>query len=117
MRPPEPQSNLSLATLKTVTGATAPILGCGRLQLSVGAFNVPHDMWVAEVANKCILGLDFLEHHKCHVDLGEGILHVNHQQIPLQKPSKVIASRQVDLPPCLEVVVPTTAVDTLTSVR
>ncbi len=47
--------------LKTVTGATAPILGCGKLKIQVGAFETQHEMWVAEVADECILGLGFME--------------------------------------------------------
>ncbi len=104
--------------LRTVTGATAPILGCGRLKVQVGAFKAQHEIWVAEVADECILGLDFLERHRCHVDLGEGVLHVDHHQVPLQKPTtaefkacRVITRSNVDLPPCSEVIVPATAVD------
>ncbi len=46
--------------LKTVTGVTAPIFGCGKLKVQVGAFETQHEMWVADVADECILGLDFM---------------------------------------------------------
>ena len=78
--------------LRTVTGPTAPIRGRGELKLRIGGFETRHDMWVADVADQCILGLDFLESHGCQVDLGECVLQVGSQQVPLQKPSTLSAA-------------------------
>ena len=51
--------------LQTVTGKRAPIHGKGELQLRIGPLNLQHPMWVADIQDKCILGLHFLEHHDC----------------------------------------------------
>ena len=51
--------------LRTVTEETAPILGRTSVQLTVGSFQAKQEMWVAEIADECILGLDFLQQHDC----------------------------------------------------
>ena len=45
--------------LKTVTGETTAVRSRGRVNLHVGNFQTVHDVWVAEIKNECILGLDF----------------------------------------------------------
>ena len=44
---------------------------------------MPHEMWIADITDECILGLDFLEKHDCHVHLKEGVLIIGGQEIPL----------------------------------
>ena len=44
-----------------------------------------HLMWVADIQDECILGLDFLELHGCMVDFGDNVLHISGKEIPLQK--------------------------------
>ena len=63
--------------LRTVTGTS--------VQLTVGSFQDKQDMWVAKIADECILGLDFLQQHECRVDLKDGILHIGTEQVPLQQ--------------------------------
>ena len=72
--------------LHTVTGETAPIMGRTTVQLTVGTFQTKQKMWVAEIADECILGLDFLQQHNCQVDLKEGVLHIGNEEVPLQQP-------------------------------
>ena len=99
--------------LRTVTGETAPIQGRGRLQLTVGTYQTSHEMWVAEIADECILGLDFLQCHDCQVNLKEGVLHIGNEEVPLQKPSisepacyRCCAKTSVTIPPLSEIIVP-----------
>ena len=72
--------------LRTVTGETAPIMGRTTVQLTVGTFQTKQEMWVAEIADECILCLDFLQQHNCQVDLKEGVLHIGNEEVPLQQP-------------------------------
>ena len=46
--------------LRTVTGELAPMKGRGQMILTVGGRKMRHTVWVAEVQDACILGLDFL---------------------------------------------------------
>ena len=41
---------------------------------------------MAEIADECTLGLDFLQHYKCQVDMKEGVVHIGDKEVPLQKP-------------------------------
>ena len=75
------------SSLRTVTGATAPIQGRGEFPLEVDSFHVHQEMWVADITDECILGLDFLQQYDCQVDLGDGVLYISNKQIPLHKTS------------------------------
>ena len=69
----------------TVTGEKAPIQGKGDFHVRIGTQEAVHPMWVADIQDECILGLDFLELHGCMVDLGDNVLHIGGEVIPLQK--------------------------------
>ena len=72
--------------LRTVTGGTAPILGITTMPLTVGTFQAKQRMWVTDIADECILGLDFLQQHNCQVDLKKALLHIGNEEVPLQQP-------------------------------
>ena len=57
--------------LRTVTGERAPMVGKGQLKVTVGERTVTHDVWVADVEDPCILGLDILKALGCVIDLGK----------------------------------------------
>ena len=100
--------------LRTVTGEQAPIHGRGQLQLGIGSLVVPQELWVADIHDECILGLDFLQAHGCQVNLKEGSLIIGEEEVPLKKskatmePScyKAVLTEVVRLPPLAETVVP-----------
>ena len=71
--------------LRIVTGEVAPVRGHGELRMGVGGLIMPHEMWVAEIIDECILHLDFLEKHGCQVDLRENVL-VLDGEVALNKP-------------------------------
>ena len=100
--------------LRTVTGERAPIHGKGQLQLGIGSLLVPQELWVADIHDDCILGLDFLQSHKCLVNLKDGALTIGGEEIPLKKQPataeptccKVVLAEHVQLPPRSEMVIP-----------
>ena len=100
--------------LRTVTGERAPIHGKGQLQLGIGSLLVPQELWVADIHDDCILGLDFLQSHDRLVNLKEGALTIAGEEIPLKKQPaaieatccKVVLAEHVQLPPRSETVVP-----------
>ncbi|KAJ8414261.1 hypothetical protein AAFF_G00051310 [Aldrovandia affinis] len=55
-------------------GELAPMLGRGKVVITVGGLSVELRVWVAEVQDPCILGLDFLKFARCLLDLGENTL-------------------------------------------
>ena len=38
-----------------VTGDTAPIQGCGQVQMGIGNLLVPHELWVADITDSAFL--------------------------------------------------------------
>ena len=100
--------------LRTVTGERAPIHGKGRLELGIGTMKLSQDMWVADISDECILGLDFLEPNRCQVNLKDGALIIGEEEIPLERSNmttepacnKAILLDAVCLPSLSEMVVP-----------
>ena len=84
------------------------------MQPTVGSFQAKQEMWVADIADECILGLDFLQQHDCRVDLKEGVLHIGTEQVPLQQPRvtkptycRCYTTTPITIPPSSEMIVPT----------
>ena len=100
--------------LRTVTGEHAPIHGRGQLQLGIGSLVLPQELWVADIHDECILGLDFLQAHSCQVNLKDGSLVIGEEEIPLRKSKaskepncyKAVLTEGVCLLPLAETVVP-----------
>ena len=73
--------------LKTATGETAEVHGKLRLGVRIGGMHVSHEVLVANISDKFILGLDFLMANGCTVDAGAGSLRIGAEEVPLHKPS------------------------------
>ena len=65
--------------LRTVSGEIAPIHSICTSEVS----SFKYQIWVADITDECILGLDFLRQHKSSVDLRKGILYLGEEEIPL----------------------------------
>ncbi len=78
-----------------------------------------HELWVADITDDFILGLDFMVNHDCLVDLKDGILCIKEEEIPLQGPGeiwpptcdRVVAGGSVTVPPNSELVMSGAIVD------
>uniref|UniRef100_A0AAQ4RI62 Gypsy retrotransposon integrase-like protein 1 n=1 Tax=Gasterosteus aculeatus aculeatus TaxID=481459 RepID=A0AAQ4RI62_GASAC len=60
--------------------------GRGQLILTVGGRKMRHTVWVAEVQDACILGLDFLREQGCQIDLGKATLSFIDGQVVHMRP-------------------------------
>ena len=102
--------------LKTVTGERAPIRGRMTVEIRMGSQTFEHEVWIADITDECLLGLDFLVSHGCQVDLKDGILYLGQEEIPLTQPNpdvvgqlqcyRTIVASSVSLPPHSETIVP-----------
>ena len=99
--------------IRTVTGEQAPIHGKGQFQLRIGPLVISQELWVADIQDQCILGLDFLYPNGCQVNLRDQLLTIGEHQIPLKRSSivtdqvcKAVLVRKVCLPPLAEAIVP-----------
>ena len=99
--------------LKTVTGEKTPIRGKAELKIEIGCQTFPHEIWVADIQDECILGLDFLALHECLVNLREDVLYIGDEEVPLVKSRsspdshcyKTVLVKSVSIPPRTEMVV------------
>ena len=62
--------------LKTATGETAKVCGKLRLWVRIVGTQVLHEVLVANISDRFILGLDFLMAHSFTVDAGAGSLRI-----------------------------------------
>ena len=74
---------------------------------------VLQELWVADIDDECILGLDFLQSHNFLVDIKDGALTMGGEIIPLNKPPPspdpaCYKAEGVHLPPLLEAIVSVT---------
>ena len=72
--------------LRTVIGEHVLIRDKSQLQLRIGSLLVSQELWIVDIQDECILGLDFLQSHNCLVDLKSGALTIGEEDIPLKKP-------------------------------
>ena len=70
-------------SLQLATGATAPIIGHGFVTLKLGSLKKRVEVWVAEVCDPCLIGLDSLTATECKIDLARGIMQVGFEELPL----------------------------------
>ena len=63
---------------------TICFLGTANLGVGLGDITVQTDFLAAAgLSSKAIIGLDFLEKHEAVINLGQGVLHLKGQAIPL----------------------------------
>ncbi|RXN31957.1 Retrovirus-related Pol poly from transposon [Labeo rohita] len=64
----------------------APVKGKGLLTLSVVDVNMQNPVWIANVQDSCILGLDFLRNYGCRLDLSKATLSFSNGQVVKMRP-------------------------------
>ena len=98
--------------LRTATGERTRIRGWSKMELIIGGQSTFHNMVVADIKDKCILGMDFLTPYEHVVDLKDNLLSIKGEQVPLQTPRqaaiptccRVVLENDVNLPPLSETV-------------
>ncbi|GBM08894.1 hypothetical protein AVEN_57441-1 [Araneus ventricosus] len=70
-------------SLKTATGEKAEIHGKLNTTIECGSRKFQHGIYVADVTDPCILGLDFLQKFNFTVDLENNEIRTVEEEIPL----------------------------------
>ena len=94
------------SSLRTVMGESAPVVGRVLLKFCLGFLETKQEVWLAKIADPCIIGLDFLMEHDCQVDIAGGTVRIGSQEIPLVRAStkgekrccRVVATETVVIP-------------------
>ena len=97
-----------------VTGETAPVRGRGKLNITVGNSETEHDVWIADIVEEGIIGLDYLMDNNCQVNLAGKLLLVGDDEVPLVgqvRPvvnglTRIVVRRTVAVPAMSEAIIP-----------
>lgn len=83
----------SNAFIQSVSGDTFPVCGTTEVLIEMGSFLVSHVVYVAEISDDCIIGIDFLAQYACTLDLAQGVLKIGDVVIPFgqQDPTRQAA--------------------------
>ena len=69
--------------LRTVTGTTAPLQSKVDLQLQLGNLSTHHTFYLADIADECILCMDYLKPAGALLDIGRSCMTVGSKDVPL----------------------------------
>ncbi|KAL5016451.1 hypothetical protein ScPMuIL_006040, partial [Solemya velum] len=109
------QNNITLSnedtSFKTANGEYLQITGSCEINLSIGSCVYPHKVLVANIAEKAILGNDFLRQYRVVIDLSRNKLKISTNTVQLYcdegsfQCCKVTAAGNFVMPPESEVIV------------
>ena len=71
--------------VRTVTGDTTPVRGKGKGKIRIGSTEREHELWVADIENECIIGLDFLTTYDCVVNVAGASLRIGLEEVQLRR--------------------------------
>lgn len=110
--------------LHTVTRETAPIQGKCSVPLTIGTYQTTQETLITDIADECIISLNFLQQHNGQVDLRYRVLHIGCEEILLRRPQiqqpvccQCYAKGSVTIPPFSEMIVPAQVNGDLTNCR
>ncbi|GFX33571.1 retrovirus-related Pol polyprotein from transposon 412 [Trichonephila clavipes] len=99
--------------LQTVTGEKIDIHGKLKVKIQFGDTTYQHAVYVADIADPFILGLDFLKEHGFTLDFNKNELRSIHEEVTIFKIEhrtesirQVIANENITIPPRTEIIVP-----------
>ncbi|GFV84297.1 retrovirus-related Pol polyprotein from transposon 412 [Trichonephila clavipes] len=103
--------------LQTVTGEKIDIHGKLKVKIKFGDTTYQHAVYVADIADPFILGLDFLKEHGFTLDFSKNELRSIHEEVTIFKIEhrtesirQVTANENITIPPRTEIIVPDTSV-------
>ncbi|GFW83718.1 retrovirus-related Pol polyprotein from transposon 412 [Trichonephila clavipes] len=99
--------------LQTVTGKKIDIHGKLKVKIKFGDTTYQHAVYVADIADPFILGLDFLKEHGLTLDFNKNELRSIHEEVTIFKIKhrtesirQVTANENITIPPRTEIIVP-----------
>ncbi|GFX90120.1 retrovirus-related Pol polyprotein from transposon 17.6 [Trichonephila clavipes] len=99
--------------LQTVTGEKIDVHGKLKVKIKFGDTTYQHALYVADIADPFILGLDFLKEHGFTLDFNKNELRSIHEEVTIFKIEhrtesirQVTANENITIPPRTEIIVP-----------
>ena len=98
--------------MRTVTGTTTPLQSTAKLKLQLGNLTAHHTFFLADIADECILGMDYLKPAGAVLDLGKSLMTIDGEKISLKGAKdaepvcrRVVAAVTTTFPPNSEAVI------------
>lgn len=77
----------TFASIKGISGELTPVLGVVKVSFSFNQVQVIHPVYVAHIAKRAIIGMDFLTSVGAIIDLNEGYLQICGTRVDIPIPS------------------------------
>ncbi|GLV33391.1 hypothetical protein CBL_20136 [Carabus blaptoides fortunei] len=113
-QPPRSQGQpIDNMELRTVIGERAPITEQRKINIHIGHTSVMHTVYIANIEDDVILGLDFLRRYRCVIDPVNNLLRIGHEDVMLENRNQndhmrcqLICASTLEIPPMTEILVP-----------
>jgi predicted aspartyl protease len=99
--------------LRTAKGDDIPVLGECLLSIMLESKEFSHNCIIAQIENRCILGVDFMSKFSCNICMKEQVIRIQGIDIPYfcdrfatVDESRVILSEDIIIPPSCEFIAP-----------
>jgi predicted aspartyl protease len=80
--------------LQTASGETIPVVKEARVELTIGRRTLRSWVFVADIADDFVLGLDILRAYDASVDIGRRVLRLGQDEVPVREaPTAVVLKR------------------------
>ncbi|UYV84648.1 K02A2.6-like [Cordylochernes scorpioides] len=113
MYPKPAEVRMKPISLQTATGERAKVHHCVFLSIQIGSKIFQHEGYVADIMDKCIIGLDVLRQFELSIDIRRNLLRTSDEDIPLLtsqqlhnfQACRVLALEDTQVPPRSECVI------------
>ncbi|CAF4847923.1 unnamed protein product [Pieris macdunnoughi] len=75
---------LTALGLLTATGQHITVRGEGIATFKIGGRTYRHEVVIADIVDDCIIGLDFMKHYNCKIDLKNGTFKCRDEVVSLK---------------------------------
>jgi hypothetical protein len=71
------------SSIRIVSGEKVPLVGRGQMTITIANRQSIHDVWISNISEDIILGLDFMKLHRCQVNSEYSSFCVNGEYVSL----------------------------------
>lgn len=71
--------------ITTANGESIDVRGEVMVQIEIGSMSIPHKVFVAEITDPIILGMDFLDAHKAVLDFDQRLIKIDNEELVLRR--------------------------------
>lgn len=104
-----PELNVVHHAITSANGTDMTVAGKGKFEFKIGTDNYTAEAVIADLTIDGIIGLDFMKKNNCLINIGEGTMYCNKQEVPLQFTGKlgcyrVAVTEDINIPAGSEII-------------